>query len=57
MQLAIRFLGLELLTVVFSTETEEYEESEPGDCTSFPIGFVANYEKPDEVGLPDRWNY
>lgn len=38
MNLTIRFLGLELLTIEANTDTADYDE--PGDCTTTPIGFA-----------------
>lgn len=51
MRLAITFMGLDLLTLDLSTETC-YDE--PGDCTTYPIGFTASHEIPDGSGLPYR---
>lgn len=58
MELHIRFLGLDLLALSISTEQTAFEaacEDEPGECTTYPVGFVPHYDQPDEVGLPDRY--
>lgn len=54
MRLALRFLGVELFSVELTGDEIEYVADEPGDCVSFPIGFTASFEMPDEVGLPNR---
>lgn len=50
MRLTIRLLGTEVLHVT----TDCDEDNAPGDCTTYPIGFVARMEKPHEVDTPDR---
>jgi hypothetical protein len=55
MKLTIRALGLTLLEfhVDDSSETTDHiEYDEPGSCTTYPVGFTATHELPDEVGLP-----
>lgn len=57
MRFALRIMGVEFIAVELGNYAEAPEEEyEPGDCISFPVGFVAQFDKPDEVGLPDRWN-
>lgn len=57
MRLAIRFLGLSLLDVLLETDDvcEVIEASdEPGDCTSYPVGFVSHHDEPDPCSMPVR---
>lgn len=53
MRLAITLLGLDLLTVELDTSDGD-NGSDPGDCTTYPVGFVPRMEKPHEVDTPDR---
>lgn len=61
MRLTLRLLGLDLIDFEFNTDAPAEEEADEGaelaggttGCT--PIGFVAAFEQPDMVGLPDRW--
>lgn len=47
MRIALTILGTEVL--VLSTGVElAYDE--PGDCTTYPVGFVAMNEIPDQAG-------
>lgn len=41
MRLAVTLLGLDLLTIDLTTGDGD-NGSDPGDCTSFPIGFTAS---------------
>lgn len=53
MRLAITLLGLDLFTIELETAAAEcYEavDDSPGDCTTYPIGFTAAHEIPDEAG-------
>ena len=55
MRLAVTFLGLGLFAVELTTDEPAVDEcDEPGDCTTYPVGFVHAYDQPDEIGLPDR---
>lgn len=54
MELTIRFLGLELLHIAASTDEAACEDYEGGDAMTYPLGFVASHELPDEAGLRDR---
>lgn len=59
MRLALHILGTEVLALTFgSDETAiEYEDDEPGSCTSTPIGFTpshgdvrwSEHEVPEEI--------
>ena len=41
MRICVRVLGLELLAIEASTDSDE-QTDEPGDCTTTAIGFVRN---------------
>lgn len=40
MRLAITFLGLDLLSIDVTTDTDTDNGTDPGDCTTYPIGFT-----------------
>ena len=40
MRLTIRFLGLDLLTIEASTDDDQDNGTDRGDCTTQPIGFA-----------------
>lgn len=48
----MRFLGLDLFSLHIATESPEPAQSDddPGDCTSYPVGFVSAHEIPNEAG-------
>lgn len=50
MRLSITLLGLDLFTVELETTAAEVYDESPGDCTTYPIGFTAAHEIPDEAG-------
>lgn len=54
MRLAICVLGYELLTIDLGAVADCYEveaeDDSPGDSMSYPIGFVAAHEIPDQAG-------
>lgn len=51
MELYLRFLGLDLFSLHISTDTTEPSPSDdPGDCTTYPVGFVSAHEIPNEAG-------
>ena len=50
--MTLRIFGLEFLH--FEASTDAAEDTEAGDCTTTPMGFVARFDQPDEVALPDR---
>lgn len=58
MDLIIRFLGLEILTLHASTDAPivecGHEDESPGDCTTYPIGFTTPDPTPHEIACPDR---
>lgn len=57
MILALHLFGHEVmvLQVGHAHEAElDVVDDEPGECTTYPVGFTARHELPDEVGLPDR---
>lgn len=59
MRLSVTLLGLDLFSVEISTDddtaTEGYDDgTDPGDCTTYPLGFTAAHDQPDEIGLPQR---
>lgn len=50
-------LGWEVLAIELGAAVEcaEAELDVPGDCTTYPVGFVARHEIPDDAsGLVDR---
>ena len=50
---SVTVLGWELLNIEVGATATEYDS--PGDCTTYPIGFIARHEMPDEAaGLVDR---
>lgn len=59
MRLTIRLLGLDLLDVEVNADApssalEDQGADNPGDCTSYPMGFTAHMPKPHEAETPDR---
>ena len=53
MRLAITFLGLDLFSIDVTTDApspapDEYED--PGESTTYPVGFTATHEIPDQAG-------
>lgn len=47
MRISLTILGTE----VFALSTEPAVEcDEPGDCTTYPVGFTATHEIPDQAG-------
>lgn len=58
MRFALRFLGLELLSIEASTdETPEYDTARDlsgGTTASTPVGFTARWELTDDAELPER---
>ena len=42
MRLNITLLGLDLLSVELTTDSDGDNGTDPGDCTTYPIGFTAN---------------
>lgn len=48
--LSLRFLGLEILALEVTHDTEVVDEH--GDCVTGYVGFA---EPSDEVGLPQHW--
>lgn len=56
MRISIWVFGRELLTVDIGQGASEDEtpDVDGGYLTSFPVGFVANHERPEESGLPYR---
>lgn len=53
MRLTIRLLGTEVFHA--STDPDEPQSQQgPGDCTTYPVGFTAWHERPDEADLPVR---
>jgi hypothetical protein len=55
MEVTVRLFGLELLHIAASTEDAGCERVEEcGDVTTYPLGFTATHELPDEAGLRDR---
>lgn len=55
MILALHLFGREVMVLQVGREGAEVdvENEEPGECTTYPVGFTRP-EIPDEVGLPDR---
>ena len=51
MRLTIRILGTEVLHI---TTEPDPTETGPGDCTTYPVGFVSRMPVPQDVELPDR---
>ena len=54
MEITVRFLGLELLHIAASTDDTAYED-EGGDAMTYPLGFTASHDLPDELGLRQEW--
>lgn len=49
MRLAVTLFGRDLFAIELTTEAAvEYEE--PGECTTYPVGFTATHEIPDQAG-------
>lgn len=40
MRLSITLLGLDLLSIDVSTDGSSDNGTDPGDCTSYPVGFA-----------------
>lgn len=56
MHIVLRLLGCTVLEL-HTTDTDEptdYDD-DPGSTTTYPIGFTAGYDLPDEAALPERW--
>ncbi len=56
MRFSLIVLGWELLAIELGNTTAEVDEHgvDGGYLTSYPVGFVANHERPDDSGLPYR---
>lgn len=54
--LALHLFGHEVIVLQIGhpSHDTDHEDESPGDCTTYPVGFTARPELPDEVGLPDR---
>jgi hypothetical protein len=52
--LALHLFGHEVMVLQIGNAEVAVEDDSPGDCTTYPVGFTARPEMPDEVGLPDR---
>ena len=56
MRLTIRLLGTEVFHVSTDPEPEDDKERDlsGGTLASTPMGFVARFDRPDELELPDE---
>ncbi len=55
MRLTVTAFGLALDISIGREQCElEYDDTEPGDALSNPVGFTANHERPEESGIPYR---
>lgn len=58
MRVTLNLMGLNVLDLcVETTATEcatEYAGDDPGDCTTYPVGFTAPEPAPFEMDCPDR---
>ncbi len=51
MELYVRFLGLDLLSLHVTTDASDPSPSDDlGECTTYPVGFTAAHAIPDEAG-------
>jgi hypothetical protein len=64
MRLTLRILGLEVVDLDIATDITEAEEYEPdphdlsgGTLASTPVGFYGQYEVPQDVEMPERYEY
>ena len=55
-RLILRILGQDLIDVELHRHGADASSPAPdrGDCTTYPIGFVAHMDKPHEIDTPDR---
>ncbi len=51
MRLTLRLMGLDVLDIAVDTDTTPPPSCDPGDCTTYPVGFTAPAE---EYQVPDR---
>lgn len=55
MRLTIRILGIELIDLeITQPDAGPSPTQDPGDCTTYPVGFVARMDRPHEMDTPDR---
>lgn len=55
MRLTLRFLGLDLLDLNVDTDAACAPASDdPGDCTTYPVGFTMPDPAPYELDCPER---
>jgi hypothetical protein len=64
MRLTLRILGFEVLDLDIATDSTEAEEYEPdphdlsgGTTSAMPVGFCGQYEVPQDVEMPERYEY
>lgn len=60
MKFTLRLLGLEVIDVEISTDADSSSpEPDPSDLSggtlaATPMGFVARFERPQDIDVPDR---